>query len=253
MLTLQMFQLMDQIWQRAMGLDLKLSIYQCVCTGKEQGWIQMIPDAETVSSIQLKYGGSTAAFKEEPLAHWIKSHNPMTSHYETAVMNFTLSCAGYCVATYCLGIGDRHNDNIMCTHRGRLFHIDFGHFLGNTKKKFGIKREIAPFVLTPDFIYVITSSQHPENFNFFVSTCVKAFIALRRQSHLILHLFMLMCNSGIPELASYEDIYYLRDSFCLGLSEADAAVEFQNLILLSIRLGWSTQLNWWVHNLVHPK
>lgn len=38
---------------------------------------------------------------------------------------------------------------------GNLLHIDFGHFLGNVKKKFGFKRERDPFVLTKEMVRFI--------------------------------------------------------------------------------------------------
>ena len=55
-----------------------------------------------------------------------------SAQLEMALDNFTLSCAGYCVATFILGIGDRHPSNIMVNREGRIFHIDFGHFLGGS-------------------------------------------------------------------------------------------------------------------------
>ena len=39
---------------------------------------------------------------------------------------FMRSLAGNCVATALIGMGDWHNDNILLSRKGQLFHIDFG-------------------------------------------------------------------------------------------------------------------------------
>lgn len=44
---------------------------------------------------------------------------------DRAIEEFTLSCAGYCVATYVLGIGDRHSDNIMVRSTGQVGQVCF--------------------------------------------------------------------------------------------------------------------------------
>ncbi|KCV71632.1 hypothetical protein H696_01050 [Fonticula alba] len=251
MLTLQMIGLMDKMWKRH-GLDLRMLPYGCISLGDQVGMIEVVLNAETVSDIQFMYGGSTAAFRETPIADWLRGLHKNEEDYMKAVDNFTLSCAGYCVATYILGIGDRHNDNIMVTTSGQLFHIDYGHFLGNIKRKFGWKRERAPFVLTPDFVYLM-ETKCPNEFERFQDLCVQAYLIVRRDARLFLNLFAMMLSTGIPELKHADDIGYLRDALCLDLSPEEAAAEFRSLISESLRLGWSTQLNWLIHNLVHQR
>jgi len=248
MLTLQMIRLMDKLWQKE-GLDFKMSPYGCISTGDMIGMIEVVLNAETTAKIQKGAGGATAAFKQDPLANWLLQHNKTEPEYNKAVDTFILSCAGYCVATYVLGIGDRHNDNLMCTKLGRLFHIDFGHFLGNYKKKFGFKRERAPFVFTPDFCYVMGGKESPK-FTQFVNYCCDAYNILRKNAKLFMNLFAMMVSTGIPELQSMEDLNYLKESFSLELSEDKAREKFTNLIHESLSTK-TTQLNNAIHILAH--
>ena len=57
---------------------------------------------------------------DDPLFKWLHRMNEAEDQYNKAVESFLVSCAGYCVATYVLGIADRHNGNIMVTKTGQV-------------------------------------------------------------------------------------------------------------------------------------
>uniref|UniRef100_A0A8C2X6A4 phosphatidylinositol-4,5-bisphosphate 3-kinase n=1 Tax=Cyclopterus lumpus TaxID=8103 RepID=A0A8C2X6A4_CYCLU len=212
MLTLQMIQLMENLWKKE-GLDLRMIPYGCLSTGNKMGLIEVVKNSDTIANIQRNSSNSaaTAAFNKDALLNWLKSKNP-EDKLDPAIEEFTLSCAGYCVATYVLGIGDRHNDNIMIRETGQLFHIDFGHFLGNFKRKLGINRERVPFILTYDFVHVIQQGRtnNSEKFERFREYCERAYKILCRNATLFVNLFAMMKAAGLPELTSFKDIQYLK-------------------------------------------
>ncbi|KAG8589413.1 hypothetical protein GDO81_006382 [Engystomops pustulosus] len=191
MLTLQMIRIMNKIWIQE-GLDMRMVIFRCFSTGRGRGMVEMIPSAETLRKIQVEHG-VTGSFKDRPLAVWLQKHNPTEDEYEKAVENFIYSCAGCCVATYVLGICDRHNDNIMLKTSGHMFHIDFGRFLGHAQMFGNIKRDRAPFVFTSDMAYVINGGDKTSSrFHDFVDLCCQAYNLIRKHTHLFLNLLGLV-------------------------------------------------------------
>ncbi|EFC49347.1 predicted protein, partial [Naegleria gruberi] len=247
LLTLQVLRVMDQLWKKE-GLDLHMQPYGCICTGYMTGMLEIVLNSQTIANITKKRAGFSGAFKQDPIYKWLKEHNG-EEEWDTVVNNFVHSCAGYCSATYVLGIGDRHNDNIMITKKGDLFHIDFGHFLGHFKTFAGLKRETTPFVFTPMYAYVM-GGENSVMYEKFSELGCKAYNILRKYGHMIMTLFTLMLGTGIPELSSIEDVLWLRKCLILDASKEEADNAFRDKIKESLG-NIRARINDGVHILAH--
>lgn len=229
-----------------MGLEL----YGCYATGDHSGIIEFVADSETTNNIMNKVG-LKGAFVKSPLDDWLRDNNKAEGSYNTAVETFIKSCAGYCVATYIIGIGDRHPSNIMLTRKGNLFHIDFGHILGNFKKKLGVKRERSKFVFTPQMLAVMGNTKD-KRYNEFETKCCEAYNIIRENSSLFISLFQLMVSAGLDELVKDDDINYLCDMLLLDANEEDAKSEYKKEIVKSLNTA-TRQVDNMVHMIKHNK
>uniref|UniRef100_A0AAY5EI93 Phosphatidylinositol-4-phosphate 3-kinase n=1 Tax=Electrophorus electricus TaxID=8005 RepID=A0AAY5EI93_ELEEL len=246
MLALQLIRIMDRIWLQE-GLDLRIVNFKCISTGKNKGMVELVPSSETLRKIQVEFG-VTGSFKDKPLAEWLRKYNLAEDEYEKASENFIYSCAGCCVATYLLGICDRHNDNIMLRSTGHMFHIDFGKFLGHAQMIGSFKRDRAPFVLTSDMAYVINGGERPTSrFQLFVDLCSQAYNLIRKHSGLFLNLLSLTCLMPHEPL-TVQDLKYVYDALQPQTTDAEATIFFTRLIESSLG-SVATKFNFFIHNL----
>ncbi|KAM4678006.1 phosphatidylinositol 3-kinase C2 domain-containing subunit gamma [Discoglossus pictus] len=243
MLVLQIIDVMDRIWLRE-GLDLRMITYRCLSTGTKQGLVQMVPRATTLAKIHQQ-SGLLGPLKEGTIKKWFGSDDKQASE------NFFYSCAGWCVVTFILGVCDRHNDNIMITDTGHVFHIDFGKFLGHSQKFGSIKRDRAPFIFTTEMEYFITEGgRNPQRSQEFVELCCRAYNTLRRHSHLLINLLELMLQAGLPELCGVEDLRYMHQNLRPQDSDLQATSYFTRKIEESLQC-LPVKLNNMVHILAN--
>ena len=257
---------MDALWLKNQ-LDLKIVTYGVAPTSHDEGLIEIVQDACTLAKITADHGGSRAAFSKTPIKDWLcqqncleayieelesrqsqagksreayaarlkeaKSANPEQSKkLDELADNFVRSLAGFDVASYILGLADRHNDNIMIRRDGKLLHIDFGHFLGNFKTKYGIKREKASFFFTPDLKFVIDEYSRLndcEEYETFLETQGKAYNVVRQHAQMFIVMLKMLVATGIPELTTMRDLTWMENAFQLHLSEEAASKYFTKI------------------------
>ncbi|XP_042191478.1 phosphatidylinositol 3-kinase catalytic subunit type 3 isoform X3 [Callorhinchus milii] len=218
-LILQIISLMDKLLRKE-NLDLKLTPYKVLATSTKHGFmqfIQSVPVAEVLAT-------------EGSIQNFFRKHAPSEKGpygISVEVMDtYVKSCAGYCVITYILGVGDRHLDNLLLTKTGKLFHIDFGYILGRDPKPLP-----PPMKLSKEMVEGMGGMQS-EQYQEFRKQCYTAFLHLRRYSNLILNLFSLMVDANIPDIALEPDktVKKVQDKFRLDLSDEEAVHYMQSLI-----------------------
>ncbi|XP_037569711.1 LOW QUALITY PROTEIN: phosphatidylinositol 4-phosphate 3-kinase C2 domain-containing subunit alpha-like [Dermacentor silvarum] len=243
MLMLSVIRLMDKLWLES-GMDMKMLTFKCIATGENHGFVEAVRDVSTLRAIQTAHSGVTGAFNNRTITDWFWKHNPSRAQYQAAVDNFIKSCAGCCVATYVLGVGDRHNDNILLSTSGHMLHIDFSKVLGRAETLGGIKRDRAPVALTPDMVYVIRRNAGEAHF---VRLCCEAYNVIRRNSNLLLALFSIMKYSGMVDV-DRDALAYLHRSMSLDATDEQAARHFEKRIRESV-MTLATSFNFFIHNL----
>lgn len=142
--------------------------YDVFESGFEIGYIEFVTPSECITDMHKKYGYK-GPFKSESIIQYFMNDEGCQSQFRQATDNsevyrkldmyhdqFKKSLAGQCVATYVLGIRDRHPGNFMLKKdTGQFFHIDFGHFLGHGKIKAGFLRDREPFILSEELQYFL--------------------------------------------------------------------------------------------------
>ncbi|KAJ5238865.1 Phosphatidylinositol 3-kinase [Penicillium chermesinum] len=218
-LVIQIIILMDRLLQKE-NLDLKLTPYRILATSSTAGAVQFIP------SISL----SAASSKYKSILAYLKEHNPDDNEplgvRKETMDTYIKSCAGYCVITYLLGVGDRHLENLLLAPDGHFFHADFGFILGRDPKPF------APMMkLCKEMVEGMGGTTSPHYLQF-KQYCFTAYTTLRKSANLILNLFSLMVDANIPDIRVEPDkaVLKVKERFHLEMSEEEAIRHFEQLI-----------------------
>lgn len=250
-LVIQIVILMDRLL-RKVNLDLKLTPYRILATSAFTGLVQFV---ESMSLATIEEG------KRSPsgVLPYLRSVNPDPNEplgVKAEVMDtYVKSCAGYCVITYLLGVGDRHLDNLLLTpdgqylifvnffseiicmcilikDAGHFFHADFGYILGRDPKPFAPAMKLCQEMVSGMGGYPpptsASSRVHPSQYPAFKSYCFTAFTTLRKSANLILNLFALMVDANIPDIRLEPDkaVLKVKERFMLEMGEEEALRRF---------------------------
>ena len=191
-LIMQLVELMDRQLQ-AVGLNLGLTVYRVLATSLDTGMMECVPGSVPMDQIKSDILGH---FKKYP-----DNLDPSAPHgvKQEVMERYVDSCAGYCVITYILMVGDRHFDNVLVRSTGHMFHIDFGFVFGAEPKPYQPKIKLTSQMIDgmggPKSVY----------YERFLRRCCEAYSIVRKKANLYMSLLDLMRDANIPNMGPNPD------------------------------------------------
>ena len=186
---IQLIELCQEIFTEAhLDNTLWLKPYRIVSTGPSAGFVETLPNTQSIDAIKKTEGfESLPVFFEQ-----LYGGSAQTLH--VARMNYVASLAAYSLVCYLFCIKDRHNGNILLDSEGHLVHIDFGFLLGIAPGgSFSV--ESAPFKLTDEMLDIFGGMDSPY-FHMFVKAFTNGFLALRAKTSAIVSAVEIMAQDS---------------------------------------------------------
>eukprot|EP00053_Salpingoeca_punica_P012676 m.113768 g.113768 ORF g.113768 m.113768 type:complete len:251 (+) comp16012_c0_seq2:798-1550(+) len=170
-----------------------LALHRCPCTMVTYGILPIDDNASAVEFVMDAF--SMCEFLSEMASRAQKTDICATYMQTLAVES---------VVVYLLGLGDRHDDNIMVSRDGQVFHIDFEYPLGrkpashlNAANYMGLDGTKLNIFLSTD--------ERTKRMNEFMSTAVHVYNILRK-SHRLVSIMLLSLNTFKRDYIDVESI-----------------------------------------------
>jgi len=221
-LILQLFEVMDHIFKSS-SMQLNITAYKTLAFSATFGCCQFIDNSKAILDI---------AKGDQTIRDFLKADG---GDLEKKIDLFTESLAAYCVMTYVLKIGDRHDNNILVTRDGRLLHIDYGFILGDVTKPF-----TPPLKLSREMVDTIGNN----GLQRICDWACPAFNSLRKRARLILVLIELMFTAPLDcfQQNPLRRLQQVENALLLGCTEIEATNSLQ--ATLSESLNSKMQVLW---------
>jgi ribosomal protein L18 len=193
LLMLNCVKIMNHIIEKELNEELGLLTYNVLPTGPSTGIVEFVQEAMTIAEIQTRYGSYAKFFDEQAKIQSEQTGALYSDVLRSIKIRFMKSLAGYSVATFLLGVGDRHTKNMMVRNDGTYFHIDFGYVLGEDPKP------LQPPVRVTPMEEAALGTKNSALYVEFINLVCKIFNCVRHHLHLFTTMLLpLTMDSHLP-------------------------------------------------------